>query len=196
MAEASGAITVLLRQWQDGDKEAESQLFQLLMPDLRKIAGRCFRGERPGHTFQPTALVNEAFLRLVAAKHIDWQNRGHFLAISARVMRRLLIDHARSRPSVQFAPIDGIPLSIANKSTPVEWVVALDLLLEEMEAESHERRVIVELKFGLGLTDSETAKVLNMSQRNMQRQWHIARRWLYERLSDDRWTSLSKTMNR
>jgi RNA polymerase sigma-70 factor (ECF subfamily) len=194
MAEASGAITVLLRQWQDGDKEAESQLFQLLMPDLRKIAGRCFRGERPGHTFQPTALVNEAFLRLVATKHIDWQNRGHFLAIAARVMRRLLIDHARSRPSVQFAPIDGIPLSAANNGTPVEWVVALDLLLEEMEAESHERRVIVELKFVLGLTDSETAKVLNMSERNMQRQWHIARRWLYERLSDDGWTSLSKTM--
>ena len=195
MAAVPGAITVLLHRWQDGDKEAESQLFQLLMPELRKIAGYCFRGERPGHTFQPTVLVNEAFLRLAAAKHIDWQNRGQFLAIAARIMRRLLIDHARSRPSVKFSPIDGIPQPMVNHCTPVEWVVALDLLLEEMDAESHERRMIVELKFGLGLTDAETAQVLGISERSMQRQWHIARRWLFERLSNDGWKSLSKTMN-
>ena len=129
MCESPGEITILLHRWQGGDKEAESQLFQLLMPDLRRIAGCCFRGERPGHTFQPTALVNEAFLRLAAAKHIEWQNRAQFLAISARVMRRLLIDHARSRGSVQFAPLDGIPLAATSNGTPVEWVVAVDLLL-------------------------------------------------------------------
>src|ERR1039458_1945626 len=88
--------TTLFRS--SGDCDAESKLFELLMPDLRKIARNCFRGERAGHTLQPTALVNEAFLRLAKAKNVEWQDRGHFLALAARMMRRLLIDHARSQP--------------------------------------------------------------------------------------------------
>src|SRR5215471_8861328 len=102
MATGPGEITLLLREWRAGDREAESKLFELLLPDLRKIAVRCFRGERPGHTLQPTALINEAFLRLACAKNIDWRDRGHFLALSATIMRRYLIDHARSRPRVAF----------------------------------------------------------------------------------------------
>jgi len=195
MGEEPGAITILLHRWQEGDKEAESELFRLLMPELRRIAGRCFRGERPGQTIQPTALVNEAFLRLAAARNIDWQNRGQFLAISARIMRRLLIDRARARPTVRFTPMDGVPERVLGRNTPVELVITLDLLLEELEAESHQRRMIVELKFFLGLTDAEAAEVLNISLRTLQREWHVARRWLFERLTEEQWRSMSKTMN-
>jgi RNA polymerase sigma factor (TIGR02999 family) len=178
-----GQITVLLNEWRNGDRTAESKLFELLMPDLRKIARNCFRGERPGHILQPTALINEAFLRLLKAKNIDWQDRGHFLALSARVMRRYLIDHARSQPSVLFLPMDPIPEILAGRHTPLELAIAIDTLLEEMELESHQRRSVVELKFFLGLTDEEIADSLNLPLRTVQREWHRARRWLFERLS-------------
>jgi len=177
-------ITILLRRWHDGDKEAEAELFQELMPELRKIARRCFRGERPGHTIQPTALVNEAFLRLSAAKGIDWHSRKDFLAMAATMMRRYLIDHARSRPTVQFSPLEGMPERILGQYTPLEQRIMIDALLDELDSESHERRMIVELKFSLGFTDAEAAEVLNLSLRDMQRQWHIARRWLFERLEN------------
>jgi RNA polymerase sigma-70 factor (ECF subfamily) len=92
-------ITQLLHRWQTGDHDAESKIFELLLPEQRRIAARCFRHENAGHTLQPTALVNEAFLRLAAARNIDWQDRGHFLAMAARFMRRYLIDHARRNPA-------------------------------------------------------------------------------------------------
>src|ERR1035437_2217106 len=152
------------------------------MPDLRKIAGHCFRRERPGHTLQPTALVNEAFLRLANAKNIDWQDRGHFLALSARVMRRYLIDHARSRPSVKFLPMEGLPERVLGSHTPLELAIAIDRLLDALETESHQRCAVVELKFFLGLTDSEAADALSLKLHTLQREWHRARVWLFERL--------------
>lgn len=182
MAETSEEITILLRRWREGDKDAESELFEALMPELRKIARRCFRGERPGHTIQPTALVNEAFLRLAAVRYIEWQHRKDFLAMAATMMRRYLIDHARARPAVQFSPIEGMPERILGRYTPLEQRIAIQALLEELDAESHAKRMIIELKFSLGFTDSEVAEVLNLSLRDMQRQWHLARRWLFERL--------------
>src|SRR5438045_8043197 len=91
VAENRSGVTELLRRWRTGDREAESRLFEVLMPDLRAIAGRCFRGERSGHTLQPTALVNEAFFRLARAKNIEWQDRGHFFAIASIILRPLLI---------------------------------------------------------------------------------------------------------
>src|SRR5258708_18718595 len=102
-------ITQLLRQWGTGDRQADDRLFELLLPDLRKIAGRCFRGERLGQTLQPTALVNEAFLRLAKIKNIEWQERGHFLAVLARIMRRFLIVHGPAPPSINLFPTDGLP---------------------------------------------------------------------------------------
>ncbi len=99
-------ITQLLRRWQVGDRDAESRIFELLLPQLHLIAARCFRGENSGHSLQPTALVNEAFLKLAAARNIDWQDRGHFLAMAARFMRRYLIDHARAA-SRRCASSDG-----------------------------------------------------------------------------------------
>jgi hypothetical protein len=120
MASGPGEITQLLQQWRAGDPHAESALFELLMPDLRKIAGCCFRGERPGHTLQPTALVNEAFVRLVHARNIDWRDRGHFFALAARIMRRYLIEHARGQPSVHCRWMD-FPSAFC-RHTPLSWL--------------------------------------------------------------------------
>lgn len=186
-----GEITLLLHRWQGGDKEAESQLFQLLLPELRKIAGYCFRRERPDHTLQPTALINEAFLRLAKVKKIDWQDRGHFLALAARVMRRLLIDYARSRPTVQFVPMDGFPELIQRNRTPLELQIALSSLLDELEAESPQKRTIVDLKNVLGLTDEEVAEALGLPVRTVQREWHDARIWLFKRMGAGGWKAAS-----
>lgn len=183
MASDPGEITQLLQQWRTGDRLVEGQLFELLMPDLRKIARRCFRGERAGHTLQPTVLINEAFLRLAKTHNIDWQDRGHFLAISARVMRRYLIDYARPRPDVRFVPMEGLPERVLATRTPLDLAIAIDILLDELEKESAQRREVVELKFFLGLTDEEAAEALSLKLHTLQREWHRARRWLFERLS-------------
>jgi len=155
------------------------------MPDLRKIAGCCFRAERSGHTLQPTALVNEAFVRLARAKNIDWRDRGHFFALAARIMRRYLIDHARARPSVQFLPMDGFPERVLGRFTPLELAVTVDTLLNELNKESPQQRAVVELKFFLGMTDEEAADALNLSLHTLQREWYRARQWLFQRIGSD-----------
>jgi RNA polymerase sigma factor (TIGR02999 family) len=193
MDSEAGEITLLLRRWQDGDKSAEEQLFQLLLPELRKIAGCCFRRERSDHTLQPTAILNEAFLRLAAIKRIEWQERGQFLAIAARVMRRLMIDYARSRPTVQFVPLEGIPEIVQRDRTPREIQIAIGSLLDELETESPQKRTIVDLKNVLGLTDQEVAEALGLSLRDAQRQWHEARKWLFKRMSAGGWKQASST---
>jgi RNA polymerase sigma factor (TIGR02999 family) len=177
-------VTELLQRWRTGDREAEERLFELLMPDLRAIAARCFRNERAGHTLQPTALVNEAFFRLARSKNIEWQDRGHFFAIASVIMRRLLIDHARGRPEVKFLPIEGLPERLLADSTPLEQAIAIDALLDELGKESPQQRKVVELKFSLGLTDDEAAEALNLRLRSLQREWHRARKWLFERLTE------------
>ncbi len=182
MGNGPGEITHLLQKWRAGDPQAETALFELLLPDLRKIAGCCFRGERTGHTLQPTALVNEAFVRLVRAKNIDWRDRGHFFALAARVMRRYLIDHARARPSVQFLPMDGFPERVLGRHDPLELAVTIDQLLGDLGKESPRRREVVELKFFLGMTDEEAADSLGLKLHTLQREWHRARLWLYQRL--------------
>ena len=183
MAESSVGITELLRRWQTGDGEAESRLFEALMPELHAIAARCFRKERPGHTLQPTALVNEAFFRLARAKNIDWQDRGHFFAIASTIMRRLLIDHARSRPDAELLPLDMLPEHVLADATPLEQAIAVDVLLDELGKISPQQRRVVELKFSLGLTDEEAAEALNLKLRSLQREWFRARKWLFERLT-------------
>jgi len=182
----SGSVTELLQKWRTGDRDAESELFELLMPDLRKIAARCFRGERSGHTLQPTALVNEAFFRLARARNIDWQDRGHFFAIASVIMRRLLIDHARSRPAAELVPMEGLPEGLLASYTPLEQAIAIDVLLDELGKESPQQRKVVELKFSLGLTDEEAADALNMKLRSLQREWFRARKWLFTRLTETR----------
>jgi RNA polymerase sigma factor (TIGR02999 family) len=183
LAESPVGITELLRQWQTGDAEAESRLFDALMPELHHIAARCFRKERPGHTLQPTALVNEAFFRLARAKNIDWQDRGHFFAIASMIMRRLLIDHARGRPDAVLLPLDALPEHLLADATPLEQAIAVDVLLDELGKISPQQRRVVELKFSLGLTDEEAAEALNLKLRSLQREWFRARKWLFERLT-------------
>lgn len=189
-------ITQLLRRWRSGDQDAENQLFESVLPELRAIAARYLRRERSGHTLQPTALVNEAFLRLAAAKNIDWHDRGHFLALAARVMRRHLIDHARARPDVHFLALEGLPEYVLSNHTKLELVVAIDELLNELARESQQRRLVVELKFFLGLTDQEAADALNLSLHTLQREWYRSRRWLFERLSaKTTWNAVPNAMS-
>ena len=157
------------------------------MPDLHRIAASYFRGERAGHTLQPTALVNEGFLRLAAAKGIDWQDRGHFFVIAARIMRRCLIDHARSRPGVDFCSIEVLPEGILGRRSNLEVAIAIDALLEEMAAEFPQRCSVVEMKFFLGMTDEEAADSLGLTLHTLQREWYRARRWLFDRLSVSQW---------
>jgi len=195
MAPEKGEITQLLQRWRSGDQEAESKIFEMLLPDLHRIAACCFRGERSGSSLQPTLLINEAFLRLAAAKHIDWQDRGHFLAMSARIMRRYLIRHARSRPSVVFLPMEGLPERVIGKRSKLEMAVAVDALLDDLAKESQQKRAVVELKFFLGLGDVEAAEALNLTLHTFQREWHRARNWLFERLTTEPWQAQSKKMN-
>ena len=183
MASKPAEITRLLHQWREGDRDAESHLFELLMPELRKIADRYFRHERRDHTLQPTALINEAFLRLARTKNIEWNDRGHFFAIAATIMRRYLIDYARGRPGVEMLPMEGLPDRVLGTYNKLELAVAVDALLDELERDSPQRRSIVELKFFLGLTDEEAAQALNLTLHTLQREWARARRWLFERLN-------------
>jgi RNA polymerase sigma factor (TIGR02999 family) len=182
MAPDATEITLLLQRWRTGDLESESRIFELLLPELRAIAAHYLRRERQGHSLQPTVLVNEAFLRLTTARDVDWKDRGHFLALAARMMRRYLIDRARMRPAAQFVPWDEIPEFKLNNHTKLETVLAVDTLLDELEKQSPQKRMIVELKFFLGLTDIEAAEALHLTLRTLQREWHGARQWLYDQL--------------
>lgn len=186
-------ITQLLKRWRSGDEAAEARLFELLMPDLHRIAASYFRRERAGHTWQPTALVNEGFLRLASAKGIDWQDRGHFFVIAARIMRRCLIDHARSRPGADFLSLEGISEGALAQRSPLEVAVAVDTLLEELAAEHPQRCSVVEMKFFLGMTDEEAADSLGLSLHTLQREWYRARRWLFEKLSAGKWNTAPNT---
>ena len=195
MGERPPEITQLLKKWRAGDAAAEARLFELLMPDLHRIAASYFRGEREEHTLQPTALVNEGFLRLAAAKGVDWQDRGHFFVIAARIMRRCLIDHARARPGVRFLPLEGLPEGVMGQQGKLETAVAIDGLLEEMAAEFPKRCSVVEMKFFLGMTDEEAADALGISLHTLQREWYRARRWLFEKLNAGKWNTAPNTTN-
>lgn len=145
MDENPNQITRLLHNWQAGSNSAQSELFELLLPDLRRLAGHYFRRERQGHTLQPTALVNEAFLRLAAAKGVDFRDRGHFFAIAARVMRRYLIDHSRARPDAPIVPLEALPAQVCGDRSPLDMAVAIDALLDELAKSSPSQRTVVEL---------------------------------------------------
>jgi RNA polymerase sigma factor (TIGR02999 family) len=176
-------ITVLLQQWRGGDRDAESRLFLLLMPELRKIADRCLRRERRNHTLQRTELVDEIFFKLHKAKEIDWQDRGHFFAIVTRMMRRYLIDYARQRPKGELLSMEGLPEGLMAGRTRLDVAVAVDELLDDLETVSPRRCSVVVLMSYLGLTPQEAAEKLQLSQRTVEREWHEGKKWLFERLS-------------
>jgi len=180
MADQAGDITQLLQKWREGDREAENELFHLVFPNLRRLAHYIMRGERKGHTLQPTELVDQIYFRLVAAKDRDWRNRQHFFAIAARAMRRYLIDHARGRPDAEFLGIDGIRDFLPADSAKLDLAITVDRLLEQLAQTKPEWCDLVEVKYFLGLTDEEAADALGMKLRTMQRMWRDARRWLFE----------------
>jgi RNA polymerase sigma-70 factor (ECF subfamily) len=176
-----GDITHLLQQWREGDRVAEHELFSLVTPNLRKLAHYLMKGERKGHTMQPTDLVNQVYLKLVAAKDRDWQNRSHFFALAARAMRRHLIDYARARPKgAEFVALDGIEDFLPATTAHVDLALTVDQLLNQLAESKPEWCALVEVKYFLGLTDEEAAETLGIKLRSMQRMWRDARRWLFE----------------
>jgi RNA polymerase sigma factor (TIGR02999 family) len=178
-------ITLLLQRWRAGDQDCEERIFELLLPQLRTIAARLLRNEPPGHSLQPTALVNEAFLRLVTAKDIDWKDRGHFLALTARIMRRYLVDHARARFKGKLVSLDGFPADLLGNHSKLDLIVAVDRVLDELEKQAPRQRVVIEMKFFLKLTDLETTQALKLTLRTFQREWHVARTWLFKKLDEN-----------
>ena len=186
MADASSHdVSRLLARWQDGDEAALQELVPIVHEELRRLARRQMAGERPGHTLQPTALVNEAYLRLVNLKQMQWQDRAHFFAMAARLMRRILVDFARSRgyqkrgggaPQVSFTRA----LDVAA-AQPTD-VVALDGALEALAQVDERKSRVVELRFFGGLSIEETAEVLNISRETVKRDWKFAKMWLLRHL--------------
>lgn len=191
-----GEITELLQRWRSGDHEAESRLFELVQPDLHRLAQYYMRGERPGHTLQPTDLLNEMYFKLSGAKDVDWRDRRHFFALAARAMRRFLIDYARSRGGQIKLPLDEITPTVKTNAPNVELAIAIDRLLDELGRKNPDQCAMVELKYFLGLTDDEAAEALHLPLRTAQRKWLEARKWLFERLEPQEWkTRESDTTN-
>ena len=177
-----GYITQLLIELRAGKKEAESKLIPLVYAELRRLAAHYLRGERPGHTLQPTALVHEAYLRLTKASEVDWQSRSHFFATAATVMRRILVDHARAlRANKREGLREAISLDEALVISPAKSVelIALDDALDRLAKIDIRRSKIVELRFFGGLSEQETGEVLGISTRTVKRDWRIAKAWLY-----------------
>ena len=176
-------ITELLHLWRKGNPEAENALFERVLPELRRLAHYLMKGERKGHTLQATELVNQIYVRLVAAKDRSWQDRRHFYAIAARAMRRYLIDHARGRPDAEFVAFTGMEDLLAAENAKVDTAVIVDRLLDELAKTKPEWCQVVEVKFFLGLTDEEAMEVLGLKLRTMQRTWRDARQWLFDRIN-------------
>jgi RNA polymerase sigma factor (TIGR02999 family) len=179
-------VTQLLLAWQAGDNAALDKLLSAIQPELRRIARRHMAGERRGHVLQPTALVNEAYLRL-ASKDIQWQGRAHFFAVAAQVMRHVLVDDARERARAKRGGgACRISLSDAeNLATPRQTdVVALDDALNALEKIDRRKSKVIELRFFGGLSLQETADVLQVSVGTIRRDWSLARAWLYRELGD------------
>lgn len=179
-------VTLLLRAWRGGDRNALDQLTPLVYEELRRSAQRYMKRERPGHTLQTTALVNEVYLRLVDVRQVTWQNRAHFLAVCARMMRRILTDLARSRHYLKRGG-DAARITLDDDLLPATQrppnVIALDEALNRL-AESNPRKVqVVELRFFGGLTVEETAEVLQISVDTVMRDWAFAKAWLFRFLS-------------
>jgi RNA polymerase sigma factor (TIGR02999 family) len=172
----------LLLRWREGSREAENELFALVLPDLRRLAHYLMKRERPDHSLQATELVDTVYLRLVKAKDRDWQNRKHFFAIAARAMRRYLVDHARGRPKAEIMAIAGFEEVIPNAAVDADVTLAIDRLLDELAETQPDWASLVELKYFLGLTDEEAAEAMGWKLRSMQRMWRDARQWLFERM--------------
>jgi RNA polymerase sigma-70 factor (ECF subfamily) len=180
-------ITVLLHQWRGGNREAFDRLIPLVYDELKVIASRRLAREWQGDALQTTALVNEAYLKLVGQRAVDWQNRAHFFAIAAQLMRRIVVDDARRRRS-QKRGQPGVSLPADDVAAPESSVGAVDVLaldtaLGELERLDPDQGRLVELRFFAGMTVEETAEVLGLSPATVKRDWAVAKGWLYRALT-------------
>ena len=183
----TGNITQLLLQWRSGDESALDQLMPLVYEELRRLARQCMRGERAGNTLQTTALVNEAYLRLVNSSRVQWQDRAHFFAIASQLMRRVLVDEARRRLNLKRGgqytrvEIDQVELKIEPRDLDL---LALDDALDKLAGFAPRKAKVVELRFFAGLSIEETALVLVISTDIVKREWRTAKLWLFQELSE------------
>ena len=180
-------VTELLRAWGDGDEAALGELIPLVESELRRLARVYMARERIGHTLQTTALVNEAFLRLIDARQVAWQDRAHFLGIAARLMRRVLVDHARARGmqkrggGAYKVTLDD---ALAASPAPDLDVLALDRALEALASVDERKCRVIEMRFFAGMTVEETAEALRVSADTVKRDWRLARLWLVRELEN------------
>lgn len=185
MPDAPGEVTRLLIGLRKGDASAQDKLIPLVYKELRTLAGRYMRQERPGHTLQPTALVHEAYIRLTGIHDIDWQNRSHFFAVSAQLMRRILVDSARAKQAQkrggEYASVT-VDEALAAAPADSERLLAIDEALSRLGKLDPRQARIVELRFFAGLTEEEIAQVLEISPRTVKRDWRVAKAWLYRQL--------------
>jgi RNA polymerase sigma-70 factor (ECF subfamily) len=179
-------VTQLLIEWSHGDQAALAKLMPLVYSELRRLASNYLRRERAGHTLQPTALVNEAYLKLVDQRNMKWQNRAQFFGISAQLMRRILVDHARQHQAAKRGGSDQQRLSITSAEALAEQpkidLLALNEALDELAQMDPQQGRIVELKFFGGLSIEETAEVLGIGHATVERDWKVARAWLRRKL--------------
>ncbi len=181
----SGEVTLLLEAWSNGEQSALDKLVPVVYDELRRLAWHYLRAERSNHSLQATALVNEAYLRLVDYKRMRWENRAHFFAVSAQLMRRILVDHARRHNRKRGA---GVPHVSLEQTAVVaaergENLVALDDAMHELASLDQRKANVVELRFFGGLSVEETAEVLKVSAITVMRDWSTARAWLYREMT-------------
>jgi RNA polymerase sigma factor (TIGR02999 family) len=184
---ASAQVTELLHAWGAGDEAALHQLVPLVESELRRLAGAYMARERTGHTLQPTALVNEAFLRLVDAQDVRWQGRAHFFGIAARLMRRVLVDHARARGfQKRGGGAHAVPLESAVLVSRAPDIALLDLdhALDQLATLDDRKARVVEMRFFGGMTVEETADALGISSDTVKRDWRLAKLWLLDALEE------------
>lgn len=182
-------VTRLLLDWSRGDVRARDELMPLVYGELRRRAAAYLRRERTGHTLVPTALVHEAYLRMVDQRSVIWQNRAHFFAIAAQLMRRVLVDHARGQQRAK-RPDGALRVTLDERlvqtNPPDCGVLLLDQALTELTALDPRQATIVELRYFGGLAEDEVAKVLRLSRSTVTREWQVARAWLYRRMTTGR----------
>ncbi len=179
-----GDVSILLRAWSDGDQNALDKLAPIVYDELRRLARYYLHQERPGHSLQATALVNEAYLRLVDYKRMRWGNRAHFFAVSAQLMRRILVDHARRHNlkrggGVQHVELEDVAVVGGDRA---ENLIALDDALQSLARMDARKARVVELRFFGGLSVEETAEVLQIAPVTVMRDWSSARAWLYREM--------------
>jgi RNA polymerase sigma factor (TIGR02999 family) len=182
----AGDITLLLSRWRKGSPEAEEQLMSLVQAELRKLAAGYLRRERGGHTLQPTAIVNEAYIRLMPQRGVQWANRSHFFGIAAKMMRRVLVDHARRRRAAKREGFAGDPITLSNVADPAGGenidVLALHEALAELATLDDRQAEIVELRFFGGLKIDEVAEAVGVSPATVKRELTTATVWLRHKM--------------